>query len=129
MKSSNGEPLDAYVRVRLTRSEAAAYREAAEAADEQCLSDWLRAAIEAGAGIAARRSGRRVGGKRARVFSTADPVLIANIAQVGSLLNQCARRLNTDFLNGSPANVVEALGALKNIEARTHALLPVPRLD
>jgi hypothetical protein len=54
----------------------------------------------------------------------ADPVLMRQLAALGSNLNQIARGVNECRLMGSPVHLVELLALLRSIEASAGKLLP-----
>ncbi len=96
------------------------------------VSDWIRAAVDAGQQTHLPTPQRR----SARVRDTsndADPVLMRQLAGMSNNLNQIARALNECRLIGSPVQVVEVLALLRSIEAEAGRLLPQlpppPRLN
>ncbi|MBE0465593.1 MobC family plasmid mobilization relaxosome protein, partial [Halomonas colorata] len=93
------------VTLRLPDDTAAHWRQSAKAADKS-LSDWLRQRVD---GAEAVQTGLRRQPRRLRTL-TADPVLLRQLAAIGSNINQMARVLNSVGL--SPADHTRLLAEL-----------------
>lgn len=85
------------------------------------LSDWLRAKVDADqqTHISPARSRRERDPRH-----LADPVLMRQLAALGSNLNQIARAVNECRLVGSSVHLVELLTLLRSIEESAGRLLP-----
>lgn len=116
------QPLSQRVTLRLPEATAAAWRQSAQAAD-QSLSDWVRQRVD---GAGAVQTGQRRHRRRLRTL-TADPVLLRQLAAVGSNVNQIARVLNSVGLN--PSDAAGLLAELSAIQRELHRLAELPRYD
>lgn len=107
------------ISLRIDPAAAADWRRRATAAGLS-MSDWIRAAVDAGQQTNIAPPRRRQRDTR----NDADPALMRHLAQIGNNLNQLARALNECRVAGSTVQLVEALTLLRSIEAEAAKLLP-----
>lgn len=108
------------VTLRLPDATAKEWRRHADAM-ELSLSDWVRLRVDADNAV---QTGQRRQPRRLRTL-TADPVLLRQLAAVGSNVNQIARVLNSVGL--TPGDHAQLLGELAAIQRELHALAELPR--
>jgi hypothetical protein len=113
-------PLTQRVTLRLPADTADAWRYQAKAADIT-LSDWVRRRVDGGHAVPAVKPRHP---RRLRTL-TADPVLLRQLAAIGSNLNQIARVLNSVGL--TPGDHAELLAELAAIQRELHRLAELPR--
>ncbi len=121
-RSRRSTPLTQRVTLRLPADTAADWRWHADAS-EITLSDWVRRRVDGGHAVSAAKPRRQ---RRLRTL-TADPVLLRQLAAIGSNLNQIARVLNSVGL--TPGDHAQLLAEIAAIQRELHRLAELPRYD
>lgn len=115
-----GGPFEARLTVRLPTDDARAWRAAATEAGLG-VSDWLRNAVARASAVPGAATGR---GARRRPAQAVDGRLLWLVSDLTSNVNQLARACNSSAARGEPILLVQVLGVLHQIQARSHELLP-----
>lgn len=118
--SSKRLPLKQRVTLRLSVNTAFEWRQRANTA-EQSLSDWIRQCVD---GSTAVQTGLRQQRCHSQTLST-DPILLRQLASIGSNVNQIARVLNSVGL--TPCDNSQLLAELVAIQRELHTLSELSR--